>query len=366
MNTNIYRKYNKSFLTLYSLTFFMLFLIMDSQLNSVFNTKFFKAGILILAALSNLFIMMYNKKSLTYYLEISLPFCFLIIPVFFPGTALISSPVFVISLFMFNSYNISTEELVKTDLRMRIFFCIFVMVMYFTHLFPANSYSVAGVRNGITRYGLGFNSGNSLAMFVFTIMFSYILYKKDSIFNFSKIFCFIFIIFVTFKITDSREFLILGIVTVVFLIIGRFSFVKIIIHYLVPVAIFASLFVGLIFIINSDLSSLYSLNVLTSNRIAIQYEASLYYPIRLLGYASVELLDIHKLNIDNMYMAYLVHYGIIGFSLFSYLFIKAYFISRKLKNVFIDFVMIVVPLSLITLNADFVLFPLIYIYSKKK
>lgn len=202
-------------------------------------------------------------------------------------------------------------------------------------------------------------------MFIYTIIISFILLNKEKIFKIKN--CLILLVFVyfIFRLTDSREFFILGLITFLFMLLGKYKIISSIIHYMVPISLFVSIYVGLIFLLSNNLSHLYYLNVLTSNRIAIQFQAIMYYPIRLMGYSGVELLDVYKLNIDNMYVAYLVHYGVIGFTFLSYLFIKAYFISRKVKSVFVDFSMIIIPASLITLNADYVLFILIYTYSLK-
>lgn len=146
--------YNHVYFRLYSVMFFVLFLIMDSQLNSVLNTRTTKSFILILCILFNLYIMAYNKKSIIYYMEMSLSVLLLTIPFFFSDAALISTPVFVISLFLFNSYNLSSDKLVKVDLEMRICFCLVVISCYFFHLFPSSTYTTIAVRDGVLRYAL--------------------------------------------------------------------------------------------------------------------------------------------------------------------------------------------------------------------
>lgn len=284
------------------------------------------------------------------------------------GSSLMSFPFLLIFLFINNSKFINPINLMKCDFWMRIFLFIIIVSMYVFNLYPDGSEVPIISRSdnlSILRYSFGFIHPNSLAIFVLSIILSYSMaYIKKSNRKKSLIIITIACI-ITFMYTDSRVFLGIFPIVILGLAFYKFSFSRYLVSKITILLITLSMICGCIYLylpyLGDNLITL--LNTITSNRLSIGIRSFDYYPLKLTGYISTPLLDIYGLNIDDMYMAYMLRYGILGFLIFQGYIYYCGMLSKKSNNYLGSISIIIIAVSIITINSNILLTPMMYIVS---
>lgn len=284
------------------------------------------------------------------------------------GSSLMSFPFLLIFLFINNSKFINPINLMKCDFWMRIFLFIIIVSMYVFNLYPDGSAVPIISRSdnlSILRYSFGFIHPNSLAIFVLSIILSYsIAYVKESNRKKSLIIITIACI-ITFMYTDSRVFLGIFPIVILGLAFYKFSLSRYLVSKITILLITLSMVCGCIYLylpyLGDNLITL--LNTITSNRLSIGLRAFDYYPLKLTGYISTPLLDIYGVNIDDMYMAYMLRYGILGFLIFQGYIYYCGILSKKSHNYLGSISIIIIAVSIITINSNILLTYMMYIVS---
>lgn len=361
---------SKLFIIAYVVSYAGILFISASQLNSLVNnntlvtmtyTLTMCVGILI-----NIFLIFYsfNKRNMIILFLLTIIF---IAPISLFHREMISISFYLLFLFIINAPLVDSESFIKIDLKMRLVMIVTIVLMYMLNLFPHITYvnTTPFMRGGSLRYALGFNHANTLAMFVFSILLSFILVARKVEKRLTIVISLIVLSLVIFKLTNSREFILLALVVLILYYFGNVKFFNKVIKFISYPSFAISLLAGLCFLLASDINSplFHWINDLTSNRILIQYEAVKFYPIDWVGYVSTPLLDQYKINIDNMYMGYLVRYGIIGFALFILFIFNCIRKSLKFGNYYSNICLILIPLAFITMNTNILFAPMIYVSS---
>lgn len=361
---------SKLFLIAYVVSYTGMLFIASSQLNSLLNKDTFVTIIysftIVVGILINVFLVFYSSKKYHILILFLLTIIF-ILPITVFNREILSISFYLLFLFVLNSHLVDSKTFIRVDLKMRLILIVLIILMYTLGLFPPITYVLTTpfMRGGSLRYALGFNHANTLAMFSFSILLSFILCFEKMKKRFLVVVCFLALSLFIFKLTNSREFISLSFVTLLLYYFGNVKFLHKLMKYISYPSFFIALLSGLCFLLAADINSpfFYWVNEITSNRILIQYEAIIYYPIDWMGYISTPLLDLYKINIDNMYMGYLVRYGIIGFLLFILFIFSSIKKSLKYGNYYSNICVILIPMAFITMNTNILFAPLIYVSS---
>ncbi|CAI2647321.1 hypothetical protein AKUA2003_12420 [Apilactobacillus kunkeei] len=283
------------------------------------------------------------------------------------GFSLMSFPFLLIFLFINNAKFVNPTDLMKCDFWMRVGIFIVTVSMYIFNLYPSGT-TVAVISRSddlsILRYSFGFIHANSLAIFILSMILSYSMaYIKEKSRKHLVIISSICVI--TFIFTDSRVFLGIFPILILALLFYRFSIAKFLVSKITILVITVSMICGCIYLylpyLGENLITI--LNTITSNRLSIGIQAFEYYPLKWTGYISTPLLDIYGVNIDDMYMAYMLRFGIIGFLVFQGYIYYCGILSKKSNNYLGNIAMIIISISIITINSNILLAPMMFIVS---
>lgn len=371
---NLEKMYLLTYVCIFSIMIFLRSSQFGMTMNGISNnhTWFYMLYILatILGIIINLFlsICFYNntKKTGTVLLNIIL-FILAGITILF-GKPLMSLPYLLIFLFINNSIVSNPTKIIKYDFWMRVFVFLLTIFLYIFKLYPANTKVDILSRvndSSIHRYSFGFIHPNSLALFVLAILISFVIAYTDIAKKIYGILSIFLIYIVTFVITDCRIFEGAGLILIVGLICYKIDIIRKLVNLCTIPAITLCMVVGCAYLflpyLNDSLSNL--LNITTSNRVTIGIQALKYYPVKLFGYGSTPILDVKKLNIDDMYMQYMVKFGFIGFLIFQgYLYYSGY-ASKKTKNYLVNISMIIITMCITTISTNLLFAPMLYIIS---
>lgn len=359
---------SKVFLSSYFFIFFIILFLKDSAIfhllngHTINNIYYFTifVGIII-----NLFIIVYlgvkHDKSLDLLLGILLSLLFTI-PLLF-SVKLMSPVFFMFLLMLLNAKFVNPNKFIKTDFCMRISLVLFIVFLMLIHVLPSN----VSFRGEISRYSIGFSGPNALAVIILSLFLSYYLmtYKKNI--NIKSVIIIIIIYSFVFYLTNTRQFQILGIIFMLFYFLNKANvnkvILKVISNLLIYVSVLFSAVISIAFIYNPNINTpfFYWLNGISSNRLVLEYQALIDYPVRLMGYTSMPLLTLKSENIDNFFANDMIHCGILGFIIMIIIFIYLGHKSIKMGNIGTNNCFILIMLAFITISTDELYAPLIFI-----
>lgn len=251
-----------------------------------------------------------------------------------------------------NSNLVDFKQIIKIDFFIKFFSFALILLMFLLNLFPSE-YNPDVLKHGdIVRSTLGFNHPNTLAGFYLFFLISLLLYVNSRIdvnhlSRLRKIFLFSFIaisgIYIEFIITDSRssEIAISIIILLLFVyMVGKINVPKSFIGLIFLLVIcFTAIVLSLYYNLGNNF--MYQLNVLSSNRLALQHMALQEYGIKIFGNAA--FVQGHPLWIDNQYVFDLVKTGIIGSLFYLWLFYELF--RSAFKNN--DFVLFLIAVAIV-------------------
>lgn len=373
-NINLEKIYLLSYVCVFSVMIFLRSSQFAMAMNGISSnhTWFYMLYILatLLGILINLFLSFcfYNKTKNKGLLLVSIVLFLLAVVTTAFGNPVMSLPYLVIFLFINNAILSNATKIMKYDFWMRVIIFLLIIFMYFFKLYPANTKVdiLSRVNNlSVHRYSFGFMHPNALAIFVLAIFISFVIAYTDVAKRIYSILGISLIYVITFFLTDSRIFEVTGLILILGLICYNLRIIHKVINLCTIPVIVISMIVGCVYLyqqyLNSDFNAL--LNIISSNRLTLGIQALHYYPVKLLGYGSTPLLDVNKVNIDDMYMQYMVKFGFVGFLILQgYLYYCGY-ASKKSKNYFGNISMIIIALCIITLSTNVLFAPMLYIVS---
>lgn len=360
----------KTFLYTYFLTFIIILFLRDSGLFKIINTSIINdiyfttlfCGIMI-----NLLILLCIKNNIVNILLGIGTILLFVCPTFFSSKLL--PPVFVLFILVaMNSKIINPRKFIKTDFYMHISLIVIIFTLYYLNILPTTEF---GYRNGHLRDSLGFSSPNAFALIILItfISFSLMNYKIKHIKALLVIFIFIYL--VTFLLTNSRQFEILGLLFIINYILSNISssiytkFINDLSGILLFIGTITSFIISVIFIYNPDINNplFYWLNSISSNRLLIETQTLYDYPIKLTGYKYMPLISLKGENLDNLFANDLVHCGILGFIIIISIIFICILKSIASGNAITNISLLIVILALLTIYTDELYSPLIYIIS---
>lgn len=283
------------------------------------------------------------------------------------GIRIITPSLLSIILFIANLKYINLSSFIRKDFKIKLFLLLVLFSLFLCNLTPERALGV-NYRNGIMELNGGFDQHNVFAGFALFVIISYILLIGNKrIYSLKYILIILFIFLFFFFLTDSRGFLISGVILLILLLMGKWNTAK---HLLERFSLFIILIISIISVwiplnIYQGSSNFSYYNKLFSNRLELQHLAVLYYPIKLLGYNKVDVRgwlsfynNYNEVPIDNTYLILLLFGGIFGFLIFEYIFLRACYIAMRYDNYLLC--VIFISLALFSVVEDTSSLPVIY------
>ena len=241
--------------------------------------------------------------------------------------------------FIIVAFNISFDELIKKDFKIRIFMLLFIFFFYVLGFAIKTSF----YSDGQIIYAFGFNNPNTFAFFCLTIFWEYIYIQKDKI-NIKKIIITTLIALILFELSDSRSseisiilFDILFLINIKKQNVRNNKITKLLIPNLFIIFTIISYIITIDFINKKGYTI--ELNNFLSSRLWMQRHYILNYPINLFG---------HKVDyiftIDNVYIKTLINFGLAGTFIMNYIYSKIIKIAKEKKDIVMYYIAIVLLL----------------------
>ena len=229
--------------------------------------------------------------------------------------------------FIIVAINISFDELIEKDFKIRIFTLIFILTFYLLGFAIKTTF----YRDGQIKHAFGFNNTNTFAFFCLTMFLEYIYIQKDKI-NTKKLIISTIIGFTFIKLTGSRssEISIILFILLYLIAMKRQKFKKSRVVDIITSNLFIILTV-LSYIVTNDfihkVGYTIELNKFLSSRLWMQRHYILNYPINIFG---------NKLNyiftIDNVYIKTLMNFGLAGTIIMNHFYSKILKTAKEKKD----------------------------------
>lgn len=255
------------------------------------------------------------------------------------------------------SKNINFDDIVKIDFTIRFAFLIILLIL--SHYGFTNNFIF--IRNGIVRNSMGFSHPNTFA-YILTILNLELLYIKKGKINLKIILFGILTYFAITKYADSRtESLLLILIYAIFILYKFVDFEKIFnkktIKFLTSHMFEILTILSFVFLIlfKHNNSFAITLNQILSNRLQSALEFFNSYNINIFGNKlllisseQAKLLNTRAYILDNSYFHIILHYGILVYLMFAYIFnisIKECIKSKNITLILIFIVLLIMGLS---------------------